>query len=74
MPEEIVVGGIVRFLGWLLVEIFFEAICYRVGFLVARIVTLGKHPRIFGESEISLSFLGILVVFLVPLSLFYFFG
>lgn len=62
MPEGIILGGFVHFLAWLLVEIFFESVCYRVGYLVSRVVTFGKWPKIYGEFEILLGCLGLLII------------
>ena len=62
MPEELILGGFVRFLAWLLIEIFFESVCYWVGYHISRVVTLGKWPRIYGEFELSLGCFGPLTI------------
>ncbi len=37
--------GLIRVVAFLLVDLVFWALCYRVGYLVCKLATLGKYPR-----------------------------
>ncbi|MEE8056284.1 MAG: hypothetical protein V3T17_00390 [Pseudomonadales bacterium] len=49
MPvEEIgigILGAIARFVGWFIMDIIFDVICWGVGWAVLRLFTLGKYPQ-----------------------------
>jgi hypothetical protein len=42
---EVVLPAIGRFIAYCVVELFFQFVCYSVGFVVLRAVTLGRYPE-----------------------------
>ena len=48
MPGDLLeglIGGILRIIGGLIVEILFEVVCYYIGYPVVKVLTLGKYPK-----------------------------
>ena len=43
MIEEIG-GGFLRFIWWMIWEMFFGTLCYFIGWPVCKVVTLGRYP------------------------------
>lgn len=73
MPATEIAEGLLHFFGRtfvrLVVELVFEVVCYGLGFVVLRLVTLGSYPRTSKEvlSDNLVSLVGVLVI--VALSL-----
>ena len=72
MPvEEIgvgVLGAIARFIGWLIIEIFLQVICWGIGWVFLKAVSLGQYPSKDSNQEIVIA-LG-LIIFLTPVIVF----
>lgn len=71
MPQSTVVGGILGaifdlFL-YLIVEIFFQVICFHIGYLFVRLITFGKSPEYPHDHETGFSILGMLILLGPPL-------
>lgn len=39
-------GGLFRLLGGLFKDIFFDVLCFLVGWITLRVLTLGQYPRV----------------------------
>lgn len=53
--EEIGIGifaAIARFVAWFAIEIFFQAICWGIGWVVLKTITFGKYPNKDSNQEI----------------------
>ncbi|MBU3002469.1 hypothetical protein [Paraglaciecola arctica] len=53
--EEIGIGifaAIARFVAWFAIEIFFQAICWGIGWVVLKTITFGKYPNKDSNHEI----------------------
>lgn len=72
MPvEEIgvgVLGAIARFIGWLIIEIFLQIICWGIGWVFLKAVSLGQYPSKDSNQEIVIA-VG-LIIFLTPVIVF----
>lgn len=72
MPvEEIgvgILGAIARFIGWLIIEIFLQVICWGIGWVFLKAVSLGQYPSKDSNQEIVIA-LG-LIIFLTPVIVF----
>lgn len=45
MPvEEAVTGGIIRVIVWFVMDIFFGALCWGIGWLILKVLSLGTYP------------------------------
>lgn len=71
MPENKLAGGILStifelFL-YLIVEIFYQVICFHVGYLFVRLITFGKKPEYPHDHETGFSILGLLILLGPPL-------
>lgn len=72
MPvEEIgvgILGAIARFIGWLIIEIFLQVICWGIGWVFLKAVSLGQYPSKDSNQEIVIA-VG-LIIFLIPVIVF----
>ena len=72
MPvEEIgvgILGAIARFIGWLIIEIFLQVICWGIGWVFLKAVSLGQYPSKGSNQEIVIA-VG-LIIFLIPVIVF----
>jgi hypothetical protein len=75
MLEEIV-GGFIRIIARIFIEILFELFFYLIGYPVVKIFTLGKHPislkKVSHSSDMLVSFVGLLVTVAFLLLIFFF--
>lgn len=66
---EEVVGGmlhfIIRVLAWFLIDIFFQVVCWGIGWATLKIITLGQYPKKH-TSEEAVSLVGF-VILLLPI-------
>ncbi len=72
MPvEEIgigILGAIARFIGWLIIEIFLQVICWGIGCGFLKVVSFGKYPS-KDSNEGNVIAVG-LIILLSPIILF----
>ncbi len=62
LVEEGIIAIIARAVLWVFQEIGYQIICYTVGCIAVKIVTLGKHPKNPSEHENNLSLLGLIIL------------
>ncbi|MFT5610281.1 MAG: hypothetical protein ACI9LU_000773 [Polaribacter sp.] len=67
MPINRSIGAIFELFVYLIVEVFFQVICFHVGYLLVRIITLGKNPEYPHDHEAVFSILGMLILLGPPL-------
>jgi len=64
---EEIIGGIIQFIGrffiWFFLDIFFQVICWGIGWCTLKIITLGKYPK-KQTSEKAVAILGFIVLLL----------
>jgi len=69
--EEIgvgILGAIARFIGWLIIEIFLQVICWGIGWGFLKAVSLGHYP--FKDSNQEMVIAVGLIIFLIPVIVF----
>ena len=49
---------VLRFFGYVILEVFFRIICYSIGYAFLKVVSFGKYPRQYSLSEGSQSDVG----------------
>lgn len=66
MPESKAAGGIfsviTEFILYIFVDIILYVICFYVGFLFVRLITLGKSPEYPHDNETGFSILGMCIL------------
>lgn len=76
MPvEEVgvgILGAIARFIGWLIIEILLQIICWGIGWVFIKAVSLGQYPSKGSNQEVVIA-VG-LIIFLIPVIVFAFYA
>lgn len=76
MPvEEVgvgILGAIARFIGWLIIEIFLQVICWGIGWVFLKAVSLGQYSSKGSNQEVVIA-VG-LIIFLIPVIVFAFYA
>lgn len=72
MPERKVKNGflstVFELFLYLIVDIFYNTICFHVAYLLVRLVTLGKSPKYPHDHETGFSILGVSILLGPPLT------
>jgi hypothetical protein len=67
MPKNKPIRASFELFVYLVDGIFFQVICFHVGYLLVRIITLGKSPEYPHDHETVFSMLGMLILLGPPL-------
>ncbi len=65
---EEIVSGMIRFfpkvVGWILFELLFDIVCWGLGWVTLKLITVGKYPN-KNTSESTVSIAGVVVLLLL---------
>jgi len=65
---------LLRTIGWFLIELLFNIVCWSIGWVTLKIITLGKYSaRNTHEDTVSFSGAAVLILLLIYITMYYHF-